>query len=1026
VKRAALRWSDLLPRLGAGACLGVIEVLLVAAGQLTLFLSAKEFTRAAGIMVAVAISLVATLASACHLVVAGLRRVAPQRLTLGVAVVTALFATPPAAWLFWELSEGRRVRSHQLRPVVVCVAALLAAGLAITLTLELLRVARLPRARRLPMFMVLSCFVAVALACDGLVLRRLYPAFHLGLDGIAVACAAAMTVAWPWRAPLRARLAYAWIVIGLVCGAAAPFWLRATRDAPNLHYALQQASPLAGKLLGLFPRRPAARLNPQTPRALRHGVAPQAGIVLRGDDVLLITVDALRADRLQAYGARVALTPTLDKLAEQSVLFTRAYTQTPHTSYALGSLFTGKYLRPVLSLPGVTEAHATLPRLLRRYGYRTAAFYPPAVFFVDQERFAGLAQDHFGFEYVKEMFAPADQRVPQLQAYLEQVDKGHPLFVWVHLFEPHEPYDPPPAFARGDEPEQRYNAEVAAADAAIAQLIAVFRAHKPAATVIVTADHGEEFGDHGGYHHGTTLFDEQIRVPLLWSSPGRAQPRRISAPVQLIDLAPTLLAALGIPRDARMRGADLSAILAGAVPAPQLRAFASTDELRMWTDGLHKLVCDANQAACRLYDLQRDPAETRDDSVEQRVVFDRLSRELSELVASIPDVEAISLHGSEGWPKALARARLGDASVAPLLPALLGDERNAVRAEAVRAVAVLKVQVALPVVTTLAEQDADPVVRDEAALAGFVLGAADFSARVQQALLEARTNEAQGLDFARRAAFALLPGEPEPAADIIADLAADSGASKLDREHALNALCEAHANDLTPRVITLLDDVRLRPAVARALGQLGGAAAASALRAALAQERYPEARGAEAAALVALHEPAANSLIVHMLGTETGLPNGLSLWAASGGSRGPHGRLLDLRAGKRANSMRGTWSCTPASAQSAGGCTPVDRATLSVTRLPKGEWRAVLEVSAPGAGAWLQMANQTLALRTGKNELAFPLANPVPAAGWALHASPGVRISLLAFVPRVADIPPPAPEPQPGAASDNPDLTPHP
>jgi arylsulfatase A-like enzyme len=203
------------------------------------------------------------------------------------------------------------------------------------------------------------------------------------------------------------------------------------------------------------------------------------------------------------------------------VLFERAYTPTPHTSYALSSLFTGKFLRQVLSLPNAPSEHPALPELLREHGYRTAAFYPPAVFFVDAERFKTLAERRFGFEYAKEMFAPAAERVRQLDRYLAQVEAGRSLFVWVHLFEPHEPYDPPPAFARGERPVERYDAEVSAADAAVGELVRTFRRSRPGALVIVTSDHGEEFGEHGGEHHGTSLYDEQVRVPLLWSAPGK-------------------------------------------------------------------------------------------------------------------------------------------------------------------------------------------------------------------------------------------------------------------------------------------------------------------------------------------------------------------------------------------------------------------------------------------------------------------------------------------------------------------------
>ena len=117
----------------------------------------------------------------------------------------------------------------------------------------------------------------------------------------------------------------------------------------------------------------------------------------------------------------------------------------------------------------------------------------------------------FGFEYQKRMYASALERVGQLRDYLAQVDAGHPLFVWVHLFEPHEPYDPPAELIREDSARGRYDGEVALCDRAIGELVRTFRAARPGGTVIVTADHGEEFGEHGGSYHGTTLFEEQAR-----------------------------------------------------------------------------------------------------------------------------------------------------------------------------------------------------------------------------------------------------------------------------------------------------------------------------------------------------------------------------------------------------------------------------------------------------------------------------------------------------------------------------------
>jgi arylsulfatase A-like enzyme len=1021
LQRGGRSW---IATLGVGAALGCVEALLVAATHLELFLSIREFARFTLIAASVAVSLILALVCVFGAALSLLRRLAPERLALGVALLTGIAASPLSAWLFWELTEGRRVRELSFRPAAVCIAALLSAAALMAFALGLLALARARAPKRRVVFVLLMLVAAGWLSADVFVLRRLYPAFHRALEALALICCCGAVAIWPFSTPSSPRRFRAWMALTVIVGLGAPFLLRMTLRAPNLRYAIEQAAPLTGKLLAVLKlgHRPptAASAHVHTPTLQRVGTQP--GIQLRGESILLITIDALRADRLRAYGNSKNLTPELDRFAEHAVVFTRAYTQTPHTSYALGSLFTGKYLRPVLALPGAPREHKTLPRVLRRFGYRTAAFYPPAVFFVDEDRFASLAKDHFGFEYVKEMFAPADERVTQLQEYLAQADNVHPLFVWVHLFEPHEPYDPPARFARGDELEQRYNGEVAAADAAVGDLVRTFRAHAPDATVIITADHGEEFGDHGGYHHGTTLFDEQVRVPLLWSSPGRAIVRQIAAPVQLIDIVPTLLAALGVPRDARMRGADVSALLAGATPDPGLRAFASIDELRMWTDGQHKLICEATEGACRLYDLMADPSESRDVSAKEPALATRLTGELSELVASIPGAEVVSMQSGDAWPKALARARLGDASAGPELLPLLGDERPAVRAEAVRAVAALRLVAALPTVTTLDTLDQDATVRDEAALAALTLGDDGLLDRVQEVLVTARKAGPEAVDLARRAAFALISEAPEPASDTLVELAADTSASHVDRERALRALGNAHVSASVPRVIALLGDVRLRPAVARALGQLGGPEARRALLDALTNERYPEARAAEAEALTNLHERRAKALIWRLLGTETGLPGGLALWAGMGGPvSASRGHLLDLRRSKTNAALRGHWSCevAPLTAAVPPGCSPSGDAALTFTRgqTPKVEARVLFSVWASGSSEWLRVDDQAFPLRRGRNEIAFAAPASRDARRWSISASAGVRVELVGVVPRSEDIPPPAPEPYEGQTS---------
>jgi len=1044
----------LWPAVLAGATLGAIETLLVWASRPELFLSLQEVVRFGLIATSVAVSLQLLLLCGSATLSQLLLRVSRRNFTLCASLAVGLCAAPLSSWLFWSLTQGRRVRTLSLRAWLVGAAALLTSALLMMLAAGLLRATRANAAVRSALCMLLVTGAVALLGADIWVLHRLYPAFHWALSVLAVLMIAAAVLLWPWPPPRPQRRVRWTVWAGLSLGVFGPFMLRGTLDAPNLRYVIEETAPLSGKLLWLLQRpspvaafvvraagatsaRASALRGTNEPRGILEKPADPAnhvsratrpsprlngtGISLRGDDILLITIDALRHDRLGGYGEHAGLTPALDRFAQSAAVFERAYTQTPHTSYALGSLFTGKYLRPVLSLPGASDVHSTLPNLLRRFNYRTAAFYPPAVFYVDEQRFAHMAQDHLGFEYVKEMYAPAADRILQLRDYLDRVEPGHPVFVWVHLFEPHEPYEPLPEFARGDEPEERYDAEVAAADRAAGALIALFRARKPDATVIVSADHGEEFGEHGGRYHGTTLYDEQVRVPLVWSSPGRVPPQHIDAPVQLADITPTVLAALNIPRDPRMRGTDLGPLLSGKADAravSRMRAFSSLDDMRMWTDGAHKLICPTYESTCRLFDLSVDPTESRDISGQARLPLRRLKRELGELVASIPEVEALAMESGDAWPEALARARLGDAAAAQELPALLADRRAGVRAEALRAIASLQVTSARDAVSELAERDRDETVRNEAVVTALTLGQRQFAQRGSELLAGALAGQPPAIDLARRAAFALLPDFKREAAEVLMGLAADSGETVRQRERALAAIGAERLPVPVADLERLFAEVNLRTATARSLGELGGKPAEQALIRALDAERYPQARAAELAALSELGSRGVPARIVRWLGTESGLPGGLAQWSSFHGRARevPGSVLLDLRSGGALPSwVRGRWRCRKPQDGEPLGCQPTPGELRMPTKLRRGG-RAVFSVWASGKSGSLRVGSKPWLLHPGRNEIA--LALPAPrgraARGLSVRASDGVFVELIGLVPRTADIPAPAPEPQPG------------
>src|SRR5690606_13598694 len=343
-------------------------------------------------------------------------------------------------------------------------------------------------------------------------------------------------------------------IVGLVPSA------RALSRLDNFRWVTIEHAPLLGQAVELAALVAAPKeLSPETAETEQASSSSGVELGLADRDILLVTVDALRADHLGAYGYARPTSPNVDRLAAEGVRFERAYCATPHTSYSVTSLLTGKYMRPLL-LQGLGADSETWPDLMRRYGYRTAAFYPPAIFFIDTERFASFEQRQLGFEYQKREFLEGEGRVAQVAEYLKSLEPDQRTFVWLHLFGPHEPYVVHEGFVFGDSDVDRYDSEIRATDETIGRVVAEFRAHRPKGIVILTADHGEEFGDHGGRYHGTSVYEEQVRVPLLISAPG-LKPKVLTQPVQTIDLLPTVLAALEIPTRPRIRGRDLSPLL---------------------------------------------------------------------------------------------------------------------------------------------------------------------------------------------------------------------------------------------------------------------------------------------------------------------------------------------------------------------------------------------------------------------------------------------------------------------------------
>jgi choline-sulfatase len=346
---------------------------------------------------------------------------------------------------------------------------------------------------------------------------------------------------------------------------------------------------------------------------------------LRRMNLVLVTIDTLRADRLGCYGYSRIETPNLDGIAKKGVLFENAVTATPLTAPSHASIFTGLYptVHKVRDTGGfVLEApHTTLAQILHQQGWDTAAFVGSSVL-----------KKQFGFNqgfavYDDEMPKPDPRRMPgeyaerRADAVVNRAIRwlasqpARPFFLWVHVFDPHSPYDPPAPF-REKYAGRLYDGEVAYADQQLGRLFAaVAKKAPPENTLIaVLSDHGESLGEHGEYTHGVFLYDSTLRIVFLLAGPGVPAGLRLKQQARTIDVLPTLLELMGgtIPRG--VQGASLAADFKGKVD-PAAWSYVETlypkinmgwAELRGIRTNRWKYI---RAPKPELYDLVRDPAE---------------------------------------------------------------------------------------------------------------------------------------------------------------------------------------------------------------------------------------------------------------------------------------------------------------------------------------------------------------------------------------------------------------------------------
>jgi choline-sulfatase len=307
-------------------------------------------------------------------------------------------------------------------------------------------------------------------------------------------------------------------------------------------------------------------------------------------DLVLVTWDTVRADKVGPAAAAPgegSPTPGFDRMATQGVRFEQARTPSPLTLPAHASILTGQLpARHGARLNGyysVDSSAPMLPELLRERGYLSAAFVSASVL---RERY-GLARgfdhyaDHLGATKASDEspYRDGEATLAEASAWLAEQDPDRPLFLWLHLFDAHRPWQPPQAFA--DRHQDPYLAEIARVDALTHQLIGQLeeRGRLEDAVVVITSDHGEGLGEHGEDEHGWFVYDSTVRVPLLfWSSTERGWTPGgvVQQPVSLTDIAPTLAELAGAPH-APLGRSLLPALRGAGVPEEpqQLEALAA-------------------------------------------------------------------------------------------------------------------------------------------------------------------------------------------------------------------------------------------------------------------------------------------------------------------------------------------------------------------------------------------------------------------------------------------------------------------
>jgi arylsulfatase A-like enzyme/Flp pilus assembly protein TadD len=439
----------------------------------------------------------------------------------------------------------------------------------------------------------------------------------------------------------------------------------------------------SGLLLPVFLLTPTLLVSQHKPAAPVKKAAPRPNIIV-------ITLDTTRADRMGFLGSKRGLTPNLDAMAREGIVFTRAYSHVPITTASHTAIFTGTYPQfnhvNDFGVP-ISPQLPYLPDILHHNGYHTGAFVGSLILDPLDGTAPGFDRGYdvydAGFHLRRQgtdRYSSVERRaevvVDHALGWLSQLQKG-PFFLWVHLYDAHDPYDPPQPFKDAHKSEP-YDGEIAYADSCVGKLLDQLRKHGlyDETLIAVMADHGESLGAHGENTHGIFLYDETLHVPLLMKLPlNSKRGTAVEDRVGLVDVAPTILQVAGLPIPKEMQGEALIRPAKAHESAAEAKKAADDRILYAETDYPHRGFGWSSLRAIRtdkylyvqapepeLYNQQSDPGELQNLAANSKAVAETLggklqqfrektSQSLNDLAKPDPDqikkLEALGYVGSD-------------------------------------------------------------------------------------------------------------------------------------------------------------------------------------------------------------------------------------------------------------------------------------------------------------------------------------------------------------------------------------------